>query len=64
LTQATITPGGADRPAPTTIEDLQTALDDIAILHGRVDDKSEVIGIAFAAIAELTARVEKLEAES
>jgi hypothetical protein len=59
---ATLTPTGAENlSALTTPDTLQEAFDQIAILHGANDNKTEVIDIAFGELHDLKSRIEKLE---
>jgi hypothetical protein len=60
----TIALSGAAPAVPITADRLQDAFDEIAILNGRLDSKSELIQLAFEAITELYGRIERQEALS
>jgi hypothetical protein len=64
MPKAIAAPRGADPSVPSTADRLQDAFDEIAILNGRLDSKSETVQVAFEAISELYGRIEKLEALS
>jgi hypothetical protein len=64
MTQDIAASSGADPSVPTTADRLQDAFDEIAILNGRLDSKSELVQLAFEAITELYGRIERHEALS